>query len=366
MTQNKSSGSSTKIIIGCAVIAILLLLCTCIGSVVLVTSGALDPLTNSITTPIASSSSASSSMTSFSSAASSSSIASPGARIISQVVMARDVKGATFDPVGISDTFGPEQSVYHAVVTLTNAPANTSVKATWIAIDTGGVAAPNTNMGEYAITAEGSRNIDFSFEPNAGKLPPGKYRVDISVNGKADRSINFSVTATSASSSASTKATSSAASSSSSSTGSILAKLPTASASSKASSTSVSTKASSSAATKSTGLIASVTMAEGTQSNTKDPINPTTVFKPTGTFHAVVRTNNAPADTTYTVEWYAVDVGNAAPPNTLIDSTDLDTSGTRNIDFLINPPSSGWPVGTYRVEVSVNYILDTIKIFSVK
>jgi len=105
-------------------------------------------------------------------------------------------------------------------------------------------------------------------------------------------------------------------------------------------------------------------MAEGTQGANKDPQNPTTVFKPTATFHAVVRTNNAPANTTYTVEWYAVNVGNAAPPNTLIDSTDINTSGTRNIDFTLEP-NDKWPVGTYRVEVSVNYILDTIKTFSV-
>ncbi len=106
-------------------------------------------------------------------------------------------------------------------------------------------------------------------------------------------------------------------------------------------------------------------MAKDTQGDNKDPVNPTTVFAPSAIFHAVVEIDKAPANTKFTAAWYVVDVGSAAAPNSAIDSTDLTTDGTRNIDFTLKPAST-WPVGTYRVEISVNDVLDTVTTFSVK
>ena len=67
----------------------------------------------------------------------------------------------------------------------------------------------------------------------------------------------------------------------------------------------------------------------------------------------MVGIKDAPADTKFSAAWYAVDVGQAAAPNTLIDKTDISTDGSRNIDFTLTSQDV-WPVGTYRVEIFVN------------
>src|SRR5574340_476483 len=79
-------------------------------------------------------------------------------------------------------------------------------------------------------------------------------------------------------------------------------------------------------------VIKIVTMAKDTQGAEKEPANPTTVFQADSVFHAVVAIQDAPAGTTFKAAWYVTNVGDAAAPNTLIDATELTTSGTRNID----------------------------------
>ncbi|MBI3912966.1 MAG: hypothetical protein HY327_02035 [Chloroflexi bacterium] len=118
-------------------------------------------------------------------------------------------------------------------------------------------------------------------------------------------------------------------------------------------------------ASKSSGIITKVTMAEDAQGDNAEPVNPTTVFKPTAIFHAVATISNAKANTKFNAAWYVVDVGAVAPPNTLIDQSELVTEGSRNLDFFLKPVST-WPVGTYRVEVQVNGVLDQVVNFSVK
>jgi hypothetical protein len=113
------------------------------------------------------------------------------------------------------------------------------------------------------------------------------------------------------------------------------------------------------------GYVDTVTMAEDTRGDLKEPVNPTTVFKTSSVFHAVVAIADAPDDTKFGAVWYAVDVGNAAPCNSLIDQTELNSGGSRNIDFHLTPTNK-WPVGTYRVEIYVNDDLDTVVNFSVK
>ncbi len=119
------------------------------------------------------------------------------------------------------------------------------------------------------------------------------------------------------------------------------------------------------AAPKPSGFIAKVTMAEDAGKELAEPVNPTTVFKPTSIFHAITTLNNAPAKTKFKAVWYAVDVGNVVPPNTVIDQSDLETEGSRNLDFFLKPETK-WPVGTYRVEIFVNGVLDQVANFSVK
>ena len=54
-----------------------------------------------------------------------------------------------------------------------------------------------------------------------------------------------------------------------------------------------------------------------------EPSDPTMVFSPSDTFHAVATIQNAPDGTKFQAEWFAEDVGSAAEPNTRIDGTEL-------------------------------------------
>jgi len=218
--------------------------------------------------------------------------------IITNAVTAKDVQADNFDPVGITDSFPADESIFHAVVTISGAPDNTDFGVVWLTTS-------GSKMGSFDLKSGGSRNLDFTFKPDAGKLPAGNYKVEIDVNGKLNRTLNFSVSGTAQAQ-------------------------PTVP----------------SSGSQPSGYITQVVMAKDTQGDNKDPVNPTEVFASSATFHAVVSIQDAPA-------------------NSLIDSTDLTTDGSRNIDFTLKP-NSKWPAGTYRVEISVNGVVDTVKTFSVK
>jgi hypothetical protein len=107
----------------------------------------------------------------------------------------------------------------------------------------------------------------------------------------------------------------------------------------------------------SSGLITELVTAKDTKGDTKEPVDQTSEFTPSSVIHAVVRIKNAPNNTKFSAAFYVVDVGSAASPNTLILSTDVVAGGTRYIDFNLTPTSK-WPVGKYKVEISVNGQVD--------
>jgi hypothetical protein len=90
---------------------------------------------------------------------------------------------------------------------------------------------------------------------------------------------------------------------------------------------------------------------------------PTTNFSPTDTFYLLVDLANAPDDTAVRAVWYAVDVGDVAPANTLIDEATL-TSGSATLTFDLVSDTQ-WPPGTYRVELYLNDELNQTLDFSV-
>jgi hypothetical protein len=107
----------------------------------------------------------------------------------------------------------------------------------------------------------------------------------------------------------------------------------------------------------SSGIITDVILARDVEGVDLNPVDPTTVFNSDSIVHAVVQIEDAPANTNFTAEFYVVDVGDAAQPNSLITSTDLVADGTRYLDFNLTPTTS-WPAGTYRVDILVNGELD--------
>ena len=58
-------------------------------------------------------------------------------------------------------------------------------------------------------------------------------------------------------------------------------------------------------------------------------------------------TEAVPAGSKVNIAWISVDSGGAAPPNYKIDEVN-------HVDSALTKPNSGWPVGTYKIEFSVD------------
>ena len=107
---------------------------------------------------------------------------------ISDAKLAKDADGN--QP---TTTFSQDEPFY-CVVELTNAPDDTKVKAVWTAVEAEGIQ-PNLSLGDKEITA-GDGQLNFSYSNEADKLwPTGKYKVDLYLNDKLDRSLDFQVEA---------------------------------------------------------------------------------------------------------------------------------------------------------------------------
>lgn len=104
---------------------------------------------------------------------------------ISAATMARDSSGND-----ATTTFSPDDTFY-CLVTLSNAPDDTTVKAVWTAVEVEGIE-PNHKIDEVSQTT-GSNTITFNLTNSSGGWPPGKYKIELFLNDKLDRSIDFVV-----------------------------------------------------------------------------------------------------------------------------------------------------------------------------
>lgn len=97
----------------------------------------------------------------------------------------------TADPNGGSPTtvFAQDQ-VFYAVVQLANAPADTTVKAVWTAVQVEGYDG-ETYLDEAVLTSgDGALTFEMS---NANLWPIGVYKVDLYLNDTLDRTLQFEV-----------------------------------------------------------------------------------------------------------------------------------------------------------------------------
>lgn len=84
------------------------------------------------------------------------------------------------------------------------------------------------------------------------------------------------------------------------------------------------------------------------------------------TFHAVASLVNAPPNAKMRAVWYLVNAPGYTPNFKITETElDIDTGGTRNVDFTLKPEADSWPPGTYCVEVYVNDALAVSKTFTV-
>ncbi len=289
---------------------------------------------------------------------------------ITNAVMARDTQGDNYEPVGVTDSYPSDQPAFHAVVTISNAPGDTKVKAVWTAVDLGSAAAPNTTIDETELTVEGSRNIDFALTPSGAAWPPGAYKVDLYLNGKLDRTLNFTVAAPAAAATSEPSATPTPQEATATPAPTATSK-PTATVEEPTAAPTPKEAAATAAPAKtpaagSSQVIADAVTAVKVTALTSYPLGVTDTF-PAGqdVVHTVVTLAEAPAGTKLKAVWTVLDVGEAAPPNTQIGETETEVEGSQNIDFTFTAGSQGFPAGTYQVEIYVNNALARTLHFSV-
>jgi len=105
-----------------------------------------------------------------------------------------NIKSAT---LSASESGSPETTVFnqddltvYCIVELANAPSDTVVKAVWTAVDIEGVD-PNTLIDESTLT---SGDAELTFDLTNDQLwPVGSYKVDLYLNDKLDRTLEYRV-----------------------------------------------------------------------------------------------------------------------------------------------------------------------------
>ena len=113
---------------------------------------------------------------------------------ITSATLSKDVKGNAFEPVDPTSTFPVNQPVIHLVANVANAPEGTKVKSVWTAVDVGDVAPANTKIAETEIVLNSDGNAHFTLSiPTSGAWPAGKYKVDVYLNDKLDRTLEYTV-----------------------------------------------------------------------------------------------------------------------------------------------------------------------------
>jgi hypothetical protein len=108
--------------------------------------------------------------------------ASASTAAITSATLTADSAGGTATAV-----FTPDQTFY-CVVVLANAPDTTKVKAVWYAVDDAGAA---TQLAEKEIVGSGSP-ITFNAAASS-PWPVGKYKVELYLNDKLDRTLELTV-----------------------------------------------------------------------------------------------------------------------------------------------------------------------------
>lgn len=86
--------------------------------------------------------------------------------------------------------FRPDDFTVYCIVDLANAPSDTVVKSVWTAVDVEGVDA-NTLIDEVSLTS-GDARVTFNLTNNQ-PWPLGKYKVDLYLNGKFNRTLEYQV-----------------------------------------------------------------------------------------------------------------------------------------------------------------------------
>jgi uncharacterized RDD family membrane protein YckC len=85
------------------------------------------------------------------------------------------------------------------------------------------------------------------------------------------------------------------------------------------------------------------------------PVDPATTFSPEApAINAAFKVTSAPAGSRLKAVWTAINVGDAAPPNTEVDESVLILTGPAPGTFRLRRGPRPWPVGDYRLDIYLN------------
>lgn len=188
-----------------------------------------------------------------------------------------------------------QDEVIYCIVNVANAPDDTKVKAIWYAVNAEGVDA-NFVINETEFTGGGEITFNIS---NDQLWPAGSYKVELYLDGKMDRSLDFNVTSSAGSVPAATGAS-----------------------------------------------VASAYLQRDNNGTTEK----TTVFNQEDVIYLEVDVANATESTVVKATWIAVNL-EGVDANTVINETEFQGGGVITFDLSNNQL---WPLGDYRVEVSVD------------
>ena len=104
---------------------------------------------------------------------------------ISSAILSADEDGAQ------ETTMFAQEDTFYCIVTLANAPDDTTLKAAWTLIEAEGQE-PDQLIDEVETTADGKNVFTFNLT-NEQLWPPGKYKIDLYLNGTLDRTLEFEV-----------------------------------------------------------------------------------------------------------------------------------------------------------------------------
>ncbi len=248
---------------------------------------------------------------------------------VSKAVLARGYENN--EAVDPTTEFAPEDT-FHLVVELDDPPDGTRAKAAWTAVDAGGE--KNVAIDDKEVTMTGVSNIINFTLTLPRPWPEGDYKVDLYVNDTLKRTLDFTVNAGVSSSGISATAT----------------------------------PASSVGSTGSNAEITSAVMATGFENN--EAVGVTTTFPPeTDKLHCVLKVSNAADDTKVKAIWTAIDAKDAEGA-TYKNEKILEKGGTVGdvgdiMDFTLTLPND-WPIGSYKVELYLDDVLEKTVNFEIK
>jgi len=107
---------------------------------------------------------------------------------ISEGHMAKDNNG---QPGDSTNTFAPDDHTVHCVVTLSEAKEGTRIKFAWTIVDAGD--SKNEKLKDIEYTTAAKENIVHGHLTLPRDWPTGKYRCEVFVNNKSEKTIDYYV-----------------------------------------------------------------------------------------------------------------------------------------------------------------------------